>query len=187
MLLTDYTPDGLVSLEVFRTWMANGVQTLTDRINAQVESEQRSEVRQYLERERARLLAPNHLTTNLDEDCKLGFFGSAMIEAMGEALYTMPMGQWERFYQGHVLWSKSLPGCTYKGREEENARGAMLMALRYRCEDLQHRLDRIDFSSGLPGVPPSPAQQATKERFKQMEEDLQRQVDHTKENSNAAN
>lgn len=105
-------------------------------------------------RERVRTLAlanPAHvdeiLRTNrlpdLDEG-GYGFLGSTLMGVLADVLLTMPMGQWELFYAGYAEWCRRQPRCGYRGREEENARGVMLLALKHRCEELQRRVDQHD-------------------------------------------
>lgn len=120
------------ALETFHDEMARGA----DAIRAGIEQQARDN--------------PEHTDAILEglknlgsvNDCTLGHFGTAMMSAMAHALLTMPRSYWERFYWGYVQWSKSLPACPYKGREEENARGAMLMALADYVTALQRTLER---------------------------------------------
>ena len=131
------TQDEAVSLEVFKASMEQAVAAMLDRIAAH--AGQHPEHREEILRMGASLVPV--------DQCEYAFFGSAMMEAMADALLAMPMTLWERFYRGYVVWSLSMPKRTYKGQEEENARGAMLMALKYRCEALQHQVERLDHAT----------------------------------------
>ena len=72
------------------------------------------------------------------ESSVYGFLGNGGIEAMADALLTIPATSWEQFYLGYVDWLRSLSECRIPtGKLEENARGAMLLALKYHIDDLQ--------------------------------------------------
>lgn len=121
-------------LEFFRQEMERGIELQRQEMLAQREIAI-GEVRPYIDRWIQEL--------DLAKASELGFMGTMLIEALATVLLTMPMTDWERFYHGHADWSRQVEKCPYKGREEENARGTMLMALKYRCENLQRRLERI--------------------------------------------
>lgn len=75
----------------------------------------------------------------------VGAMGTLLLTAMGRALLSMKPANWEFFYAGYVQWARDLPRCGYAGHEEENARGAMMLALKYRVDELdrQHQVKDI--------------------------------------------
>lgn len=76
------------------------------------------------------------------ENYPYAVIGTAGMDALGHALLTMTTALWERFYQGYVEWAKDTEKCMFKGREEENARGAMLLALKGKIEYLERQLEK---------------------------------------------
>lgn len=109
-----------------------------------------SEMNASLERCRARIRAITGLPEGENvrmqqsfapiETCVYGVLGNGPIQAMADALLSMEMTSWESFYRGYVDWQRSLPECRIPpDMFEENARGAMLMSLRNRIQDLGHR------------------------------------------------
>jgi len=67
-----------------------------------------------------------------------GSLGTGSLYAMADALLSMPMTSWEAFYRGYSDWARDLPERKLPLETvEENARGAMLMALKNRIDDLQ--------------------------------------------------
>ena len=120
-----------MTLKLFNEEMARGCETVRALLQSQMAyclaSDKSSEDKEWICNDISRLMTQCEW---LRTGQHMGTLGTLLIYAMGQALVSMKMSDWESFYFGYVEWAKSLPKCGYKGREEENARGAMLMAMK---------------------------------------------------------